>query len=297
MVSLRFYIVDGEGLKRLSFKVMNRREPLPQFANRRMKAIETHYEREGGDVRFEALGHYIHFDKDGIFYVSDEQMANTAEHMWIDGQIAQEQLETPGVTNIDLHRRVKRLKGERWTPSEAEKAAIAADLLGAARPTGTSSIPLASPRRASPRKASSGQKLYLVYCEVFHPEEDEPAPQHRHFELLLRAASPDEAQAKCKAHFATLPREGELAFRLGTEFFADEAIEISDVPDNGAVLRYVRYDGELSAVGAILPFGGRGLAAYSFGGDQDVQPARNPEPWFANVRPTSRKPTGGKGRE
>jgi hypothetical protein len=295
MVSLRFYIVDDEGLKRLSLKVMNRREPLPQFANSRMKAIEAHYEREDGSVRFEALGHYIHFDNDGILYVPNEQLANAATQLWIHGQIAQERLETPTVTNIDLHRRVKRLKGERWTPSEVEKATIAADLLGAARPTGTSSIPLASRRRTSPRKTSTSQKLYLVYCEVFHPEEDEPAPQHRHFELLLRATSPDEAQAKCKAQLAALPREGELAFRHGTEFFADEAIEISDVPDDGAMLRYVRYDGELSAVGAILPFGGRGLAAYSFGGDQDVRPAT--EPWFASVRPTSRKPTGGKGRE
>jgi hypothetical protein len=297
MVSLRFYIVDDEGLKRLSLKVMNRREPLPQFANRRMKEIDAHYEREDGGLRFEALGHYVHFDKDGFMYVPDEQMERVADQLWVHDQIAQERLETPRVTDIDLHRRVKRLKGERWTPSETEKAAIAADLLGAARPTGTSSIPLASPRRTSPSKTSTNRKLYLVYCEVFHPEEDEPATQHRHFELLLRAASPDEAQAKCKAQFAALPREGELAFRHGTEFFADEAIEISDVPDDGAMLRYVKYDGELSAVGAILPFGGRGLAAYSFGGDQDIQPARNHEPWFANVRPTSRKPTGGKGRE
>ena len=168
-MSLRFYVVDDEVLKRVSIKVMDRRAPLPQFANSRMKAIQADYMREGDDVRFEAVGHYIHFDENGIVYLPEEQLANASAELWVHHQIAQERRETPGVTNIDLHRRVRQLKGERWMPSGAEKAAIAADLLGAARPTGTSSIPLALPRRTSPRKTSTSQKLYLVYCEVFHP--------------------------------------------------------------------------------------------------------------------------------
>jgi hypothetical protein len=263
---LRYYIVDGEGLKRVSLKTIEGKDSLPQFANSRMKAIAAYYQETGDKLRFTADGHYIHFDKDGILYVPDEEMANAAAHLWIHGEIEQERRETPKVTNIALHRRVKQMKGEQWTPSQAEKEAIAADLMGSARPPGTSRIPPATPRKASARKTSTGQKLYLVYCEAFHPEEDEPSPQHRHFELLLKAASPAEAEEKCRARFAALPKEGELAFRDGTQFFADDVVEISDVPDDGVMLRYVRYRGELSAVGAILPYGGSGLAAYSFGG-------------------------------
>jgi hypothetical protein len=44
----------------------------------------------------------------------------------------------------------------------------------------------------------------------------------------------------------------------------DHVIEIVDVPEDGAMLHYVRYPGELSAVGAALPFGGEGLALYGF---------------------------------
>jgi len=41
------------------------------------------------------------------------------------------------------------------------------------------------------------------------------------------------------------------------------------------MLHYVRYRGELSAVGAVLPFGGDGLAAYCFG-EPDEQGQEEP---------------------
>jgi hypothetical protein len=259
-MGLRFYIVSDDGLKRVSLKVIDGREPLPQFANRRMKAIQAHYQGEDDDLRFDVLGHYIHFDKDGIAYVPDAVMHDAAELMWTGGEIDRERLETPKVTNFDLRHRVKSLKSENpWTLSEAETSAIAADLLGSTPPPGTTSIPLATPRKTSSPKTSTAQKLYLVYCQVFRPEEDEPSPQHRHFEFLLKAVSPDDAEAKCKARFTALPKEGALAFSKGTRLFVDHVIEITDVPDDGVMFHYVRYGGELSATGVVLPYGGDGL--------------------------------------
>jgi hypothetical protein len=79
-------------------------------------------------------------------HVPDDETHNAAQLMWVGGEIELERLQTPKVTNVDLHRRVKQLKsGRYWKPSEAETDAIAADLLGSARPPGTSSIPLVKP--------------------------------------------------------------------------------------------------------------------------------------------------------
>jgi hypothetical protein len=147
-MGLRYYIVGDEGLKRVSRKVISEQEPLPQFARSRMKVIQTYYERKGDRLLFDIRGTYIHFDKDGIVYVPDASMHNVAELIWVDREIERERLKTPKVANADLHRRIKKLKSEsQWKPSKAEADAIAADLLGSARPPGTSSIPLMKPRK------------------------------------------------------------------------------------------------------------------------------------------------------
>jgi hypothetical protein len=273
-MGLRFYIVGDDGLRRVSLDAMDGKQRLPQFANKRVKAIQAHYQGQGADVRFDTVACYIHFDHDGIVYVPEADLRHAGELTWVAGEIERERQKTPDVTNFDLHRRVRSLKSEsQWEPSEAENAAIAADLLGPARPPGTSAIPLATARKTSSLKASTSQNLYLVYCHVSHPEEDEASPQHRHFEFLLTAISPDDAKTKCRAQFAALPEQGELAFRKGTRFFVDHVIEITDVPEGGAMLHHVRYPGELSAVGVALPFGGEGLALYGFDeSDDDKQP-------------------------
>jgi hypothetical protein len=219
-MGLRFYIISDDGLRRVSLDVMDGKQRLPQFANKRMKAIQAHYQGQGADVRFDTVACYIHFDQDGIVYVPEADLHHAGELTWVAGEIERERQKTPDVTNFDLHRRVRTLKSEsQWGLSEAENAAIAADLLGPARPTGTSPIPMATPRKTSSPKASTGQNLYLIYCHVFDPEEDEASPQHRHFEFLLRAISPEDAKTKCKAQFAALSEKGELAFRKGTRIF------------------------------------------------------------------------------
>jgi len=73
-MGLRYYIVGDEGLKRVSLKVISEQEPLPQFARRRMKVIQTHYERKGDRLLFDIRGTYVHFDKDGIMYVPNDEM-------------------------------------------------------------------------------------------------------------------------------------------------------------------------------------------------------------------------------
>jgi hypothetical protein len=111
-------------------------------------------------------------------------------------------------------------------------------------------------------------KTYLVYCQFDKPSDTEPL--HYHFEYLIQAESADEAEAKCKERFAALPTDGEELFEPGTKIYVDHIIEIRGVPQEGALLRWVRYRGERNPTGftslyTSLPLGDGGgmLASYT----------------------------------
>lgn len=153
----RYYIVTDEGLKRMSLKVMEGHEPLPQFANSRMKVIQALCQWEGDRLRLEILGIYRRFNGDGIVYLPLADKRKSAKLLSLNHEIARERRETTRVTNFDLHRSAKQLKGEsRWEPSEGERDAIGADLLGSARPPHASAIPLVKSRRRSVDPLSRG---------------------------------------------------------------------------------------------------------------------------------------------
>ena len=119
-------------------------------------------------------------------------------------------------------------------------------------------------------------KTYLVYCKFDNPSDTEAF--HQHFEYLVQAGSADEAEAKCKERFATLPMDGEF-FEAGAKIYVDYLIEIGAVPPEGAVLRWVRYRGEGSSIYKSLPLGdGAGMLA-SYTTDDPDQECSDLEPF------------------
>ena len=120
-------------------------------------------------------------------------------------------------------------------------------------------------------------KTYIVYCSFDNPSDDS---RHRHFEYLIKAQSADEAEAKCKVIFAKLPTDGEKLFEPGTKVFVDYIVEVSDVPAEGVVLRYVSYRGELSSASSSLPFGdGNGqLTTYYTDDPEEMEKGIEPQP-------------------
>jgi hypothetical protein len=141
---VRFYIVSKKGLRRLRLNVFNKKVPLPQFAGTRQKVIAVQYERRADRLLLSASGSYYSFDKNGCFVVPPEELQDMAEcTFWLPDAIRREQANSPKVTNLELHRRFRRLKGEQmWAVSEEYRRAIKMDLLGSARPTGSRAIPL-----------------------------------------------------------------------------------------------------------------------------------------------------------
>ena len=111
-------------------------------------------------------------------------------------------------------------------------------------------------------------KTYLAYCQFDKPSDTEPL--HYHFEYLIQAEFRDEAEAKCKERFAALPTDCEELLRVGTKIYVDHIIEIGGVPQEGVLLRWVRYRGERNPTGLTslytsLPLGDGGgmLASYT----------------------------------
>ncbi|WP_027518476.1 hypothetical protein [Bradyrhizobium sp. WSM1417] len=111
-------------------------------------------------------------------------------------------------------------------------------------------------------------KTYLVYCQFDNPSNTEPL--HYHFEYLIQAHSADDAEAKCKERFAALPTDGDKLFEIGSKIYVDYIIEIGGVPEEGVLLRWVRYRGARNPIGfsslsSALPFGDGGgmLASYT----------------------------------
>ena len=106
-------------------------------------------------------------------------------------------------------------------------------------------------------------KTYLVYCSFQNPSDTETF--NYYFEYLIQAESANDAEAKCKKRFATLPTDREKLFEVGTKIYVDNIIEIGAVPPEGAALRWVRHRGELSRIYTALPLGdGEGkLAAFT----------------------------------
>jgi hypothetical protein len=155
---LLYYIVTDEGLKRVSLKVIEGQEPLPQFANSRMKVIQALCQWEGDRLLLEILGIYRRFNGDGIVYRPLEDDLKSAKLLSLNREIARERREATKVTNFDLHRHAKQVKGEsRWVRSrEGERDAIGADLLGSARPPGASAIPLVKSQGRSVDPLSRG---------------------------------------------------------------------------------------------------------------------------------------------
>ena len=119
-------------------------------------------------------------------------------------------------------------------------------------------------------------KTYLVYCRFDNPSDTEDF--HYHFEYLIQAQSADDAEAKSRERFAALPTNGEL-FKAGAKIFVDYIIEIGAVPTGGALLRWVRYRGEGSAIYKSLPLGDGGGALASYTTDDPDQEVSELEPF------------------
>ena len=140
---IRHYIVTKKGLRRLRLDVFNKRATLPQFAGTRQKVIQVQYERRGDRLLLKASGDYYSFDKNGCFVVPPEEKQKIAEEVfWLPDAIRGERTNSPKITNMELHRRLRRLKSERtWDLSEEDRRAIEIDLLGSSRPAGSRAIP------------------------------------------------------------------------------------------------------------------------------------------------------------
>lgn len=120
-------------------------------------------------------------------------------------------------------------------------------------------------------------KTYLVYCSSDDPSCEDPC--HCSFEYLVQAGSADEAEAKCKERLASLPTDGE-PFEKGTRIWVDYIIEIGAVPPEGAILRWVRYRGEMSSISRSLPLDeGEGTLASFLTEDPDVEAPGPREPF------------------
>lgn len=120
-------------------------------------------------------------------------------------------------------------------------------------------------------------KTYLVYCNFENPSDAEAL--HYQFEYLIEANSADEAEAKCKERFATLPTDGEGLFEVGTKIYVDYIIEIGSVPPEGALLRWVRYRGSLSRVYTSLPLGDGGGMLVSYTTDDPEKECSETKPF------------------
>ncbi|MHC4040788.1 hypothetical protein [Bradyrhizobium sp. 23AC] len=120
-------------------------------------------------------------------------------------------------------------------------------------------------------------KTYLVYCQLDRPSHRNT--RHDHFEYLIQAETADDAEARCKEAFAALPLDGEI-FERGSSIYVDYIIEISEVPPQGAVLRYASYRGEMSSISKALPLGDHGgtLSNYFTYDPDDENAASSPEP-------------------
>jgi hypothetical protein len=142
MTAIRHYIVTEKGLRRLNLNVINRKAALPQFAGTRQKVVEVRYEWRGNRLFLKAIGSRFTFDTSGLFGVPREDLKLIPELMSTDEAIRRERTNNPKVANMELHRRSRRLKSEEWWDvPEEDRRAIAADLLGPARPAGTRAIP------------------------------------------------------------------------------------------------------------------------------------------------------------
>jgi hypothetical protein len=120
-------------------------------------------------------------------------------------------------------------------------------------------------------------KTYLVYCSSKNPSDKET--HHHHFEYLIQASSADDAEEKCRARLKEIPTHVEL-FEKGTIIYVDYIVEIAGVPAEGALLRYVRYKGELASISKSLPLEeGAGMIASYLTEDPEKQ-SSSPVPPF-----------------
>jgi hypothetical protein len=68
----------------------------------------------------------------------DEELIAAAKLVDAVGEVKRARWESPRIASLDLHRRVRKLReAHGWSPLEEHTKAIAAALLGSARPRGT----------------------------------------------------------------------------------------------------------------------------------------------------------------
>ena len=91
-MKLRFYVIVGEGLRRLRSGVIEETLAVPQLARTRQKFVQVTYEWRGELLFLDASGLYLNFDDEGAAYVSPENLGAAVEVTSLADEIAREWL-------------------------------------------------------------------------------------------------------------------------------------------------------------------------------------------------------------
>jgi hypothetical protein len=73
-MSLRYYMVTEKGLRRIPPRVLNKPEPIPRYANQRLKIIQALYSRIASKLLLEISGSFCGFDENGYAHVSEDDL-------------------------------------------------------------------------------------------------------------------------------------------------------------------------------------------------------------------------------